>query len=316
MYKRLILFPVLVLALGGCVTFRAGAPPDVIDVIAHRGASHIAPENTMAAFRRAHEMGAHWFELDCYLSRDNEVVVFHDATLERTAGVQGRVADNDLAYLRTLDVGSWKAPHFAGEPLPTLGEALDFAKHKIGVYVEIKNMNDDSALMAQLLDLASSTPIMTPELAHTIATAVEASGTRNLELTRKCIALIRERNMQRSIVIQSFSPIICAVARIEAPEMRVELLSGVEADEHADWEATLRWAYLLNVDGLNLSGKGLTPGRLAVVQASGKRVAVWTINHPAEMRQFAAWGVNAIITDRPDLCLRTLGQQDRNLRVR
>ncbi len=316
MYKYLIVLPVLAIVASGCVTFHAGAPPGVIDVIAHRGASHDAPENTMAAFRLAYDMGADWFELDCYLTSDDAVVVIHDATLERTTGVQGRVVDSDLAYLRTLDAGSWKAPDFAGEPLPTLGEALDFAKHKIGVYVEIKNMNDDSALMAHLLDLASGHPILTPELARRVMTAVEASGTRNLELTRKCIALIRARHMERDIVIQSFSPIICAVARIEAPEMRVELLSGVEADKHADWEMTLRWAYLLDVDGLNLSGKGLTPGRLAVAQASGKSVAVWTINHPADMRRFAAWGVNAIITDRPDLCLRALGRQGRRLQDR
>lgn len=297
--------------LSGCVTFRAGGPPGAVEVIAHRGASHNAPENTLAAFKLAHEMGADWFELDCYLTRDGEVIVIHDKTLERTTGVEGNVVDFDLATLQTLDAGSWKGARFAGERLPTLGEALDFARNRIGVYVEIKSVADDSALMAQLLELATEHPVMTPALAQKMIAAIEADGTRNLELARACIALIRERDMERDIVIQSFSPIVCAVARIEAPDMRVELLSGVESDKHADWEMVCRLTFLLDVHGLNLSAKGLTPGRLATVQAAGKRVAVWTVNDAPDMRRFADWGVNAIITDRPDLCLRVLGRSPR-----
>ena len=69
----------------GCVTtYRAGAPEGCIDVIAHRGASAYAPENTMAAFRLAAEQGADWFELDCTLTKDGEVIVIHDNDVERT----------------------------------------------------------------------------------------------------------------------------------------------------------------------------------------------------------------------------------------
>jgi glycerophosphoryl diester phosphodiesterase len=308
---RLLSFAVLIalaFLVAGCATTGPGAPRGQVAVIAHRGASHDAPENTLAAFRLAHEMGADWFELDCRLTRDNVVIVMHDDTLERTAGVEGRVADFDFAELRKLDAGRWKDPRFAGEMLPTLEEALETAKKRIGVYVEIKNMEDDTALMARLLQTAAETPVMTPLIAKRMILAIEESGTRNLALTRNTIAVIRALRMEKEVVIQSFSPVICAVARIEAPDLRVELLSGVEQDDSALWEQVCRWVFLLDLHGLNLNAKGITPGRLATIQGAGKTVAVWTVNHPGDMKTFAYWGVNALITDRPDLCLNVLGR--------
>jgi len=299
---------VAVLLCAGCATFRPGAPAGTIDVIAHRGASQRAPENTLAAYRLADEMGADWFELDGHLTRDQGVILIHDDDLERTVGIKANVSDYDLEALRQMDAGSWKNERFAGEPLPTFAEALNFAKNRIGVYVEIKNMTDDTALMATLLEMAADHPVMTPSLARQFMDAIEASGTRNLTLTRNTIALVRERRMEKGVVIQSFSPIVCAIARIEAPDMRVELLSGVEADKHDEWELVCRWVFLLDVHGLNLSAEGVTPGRLAAIQSAGKAMAVYTIDDTKEMKKFAFWGVDAIITNCPDLCLRTLGR--------
>ena len=121
-------------------------------VIAHRGASAYAPENTLAAFQLASDMKADWFELDCTLTKDGEVIVIHDDTVDRTTPAEGRVADLTLAELKTLDAGTWRDPEFADERLPTLGESLDFAKGKIGVYIEIKDSDDDSALREQILE--------------------------------------------------------------------------------------------------------------------------------------------------------------------
>ena len=296
------------LAASGCATFRAGAPAGAIDVIAHRGASQDAPENTMAAFRLAREMGADWMELDCHLSKDNEVVIIHDSDLERTTGYKGLVEENDLAFLKGLDAGAWKAPRFAGERIPTFAECLDFAKGTMGVYVEIKNSADDTALMGQILKEAEAYPVMTPECAANIMKAIEASGTRNLELTRKNIALIRERGMEKDVVIQSFSPIICAIARIEAPEMRVEALSGVKVEEHDMWELVTRWLFLLDLDGLNISHESMTPGRMAAIKQAGKSVAVWTVDDPEIMRKAVSLGADAIITNCPDRALRALNR--------
>ena len=298
-----------VLLCAGCATFQPGAPTGVVDVIAHRGASQRAPENTLAAFRLAHEMGADWFELDCHLTKDSGVIIIHDATLERTVGIVENVADHDLDALQQMDAGTWKNARFAGEPLPTLGESLDFAKDRIGVYVEIKNVADDTVLMGELLQLAEEHPVLTDSLATQFMAAIEASGTRNLTLTRHCIQEIRKRNMEKGVVIQSFSPVICAITRIEAPDIRVELLSGVETDKHAEWEQVCRWVFLLDVDGLNISAKGITPGRLAAIQSAGKTMAAYTVDEPTEMGRLASWGVDAIITNRPDICLEVLGRK-------
>lgn len=292
----------------GCATFRAGAPEGVVNVIAHRGASQDAPENTLAAFRLARDMGADWFELDCHLTRDGEVVVIHDSELERTTGDKGIVEDSDLAYIKGLDAGNWKNPKYAGERIPTFAESLDFAKGTIGVYVEIKNSADDTALMQQILQETDSCTVMTPDCSRKIMAAIEANGTRNLELTRKTIAQIRERGMERDIVIQSFSPIICAIAKIEAPEMRIEALSGVKVDEHDMWELVTRWLFLLDLDGLNISHESMTPGRMATIKQSGKSVAVWTVDDPEIMKRAVSLGADAIITNCPDRALRALNR--------
>jgi len=303
------LFVTLTLLLAsGCATFRAGAPAGAIDVIAHRGASQDAPENTLASFRLAKEMGADWMELDTHLTRDGEVVVIHDSELERTTGDKRLVEECDLADLKSLDAGAWKAPRFAGERIPTFAECLDFARNNVGVYVEVKNSADDTALMGQILKESEPYTVMTPECAANIMKAIEASGTRNLELTLKTIALIRERGMEKDVVIQSFSPIICAIARIEAPEMRVEALSGVKIDEHDMWELVTRWLFLLNLDGLNISYESMTPGRMATIKQAGKSVAVWTVDEPEIMHKAVSLGADAIITNCPDRALRALNR--------
>src|SRR5438552_7543288 len=88
-------------------------------IIAHRGASALAPENTLAAFHKAKEIGAKWVEFDCMLASCGEVVVIHDETLDRTTNGLGRVIDYPYSYLKTLNAGSWFNPIFADEKIPT-----------------------------------------------------------------------------------------------------------------------------------------------------------------------------------------------------
>lgn len=98
--------------------------PDRVRVIAHRGASSDAPENTMAAFERALELGADGFEFDVQLTSDGHPVVVHDTMLDRTTNGTGPVFHASLAEVRSLDAGSWFGPDFAGERVPTLEEVL------------------------------------------------------------------------------------------------------------------------------------------------------------------------------------------------
>jgi glycerophosphoryl diester phosphodiesterase len=108
-------------------------------IIAHRGASGHAPENTLSAFQRAVELGARFIETDLHLTRDARFVAIHDATLERTTNGHGPVKDRTLAELRELDAGMWFDRQFMGEQIPTLEETLQFGRqHDVIFYLEIK----------------------------------------------------------------------------------------------------------------------------------------------------------------------------------
>lgn len=112
----------------------------MFDLIAHRGASKEAPENTISAFQRAVEMGADWIELDVHLSADNIPIVIHDPFLKRTTNstTQERVTDLTYEQLKELDAGSWFSPNFKNEKIPTLDDVLALDRHRKGLMIEIK----------------------------------------------------------------------------------------------------------------------------------------------------------------------------------
>src|SRR5712692_8726274 len=115
------------------------AGSDELLIIAHRGASGHAPENTLAAFKKAVALGAAFIETDLQLTRDAHFVAIHDDTLDRTTNGEGKVHDRTLAELRKLDAGSWFGSEFAGERIPTLEEILGFSKkNDVVFYLELK----------------------------------------------------------------------------------------------------------------------------------------------------------------------------------
>ena len=313
MYARRLRGIVLtgVIAMTGCATtWQAGAPDGAIDIIAHRGASAYAPENTLAAFALAAEMKADWFELDCTLSEDGEIIVIHDDSVDRTTDGAGRVASLPLSELKGLDAGAWKAAEFAGERLPTLGEALDLARERqIGVYIEIKNSHDDSSVMNKIIDMSEGHRRFRPSVKRQLIPIIRDSGSRNFPLTQKCIEAIRERDMERQVVIQSFAPIVCTIALHEAPEIRTELLGGKDEEKPHRWPMYLRWAELMDVDGFNTDNSTLDENVLAQFHADNMTTAVWTVDKEDDMRRLAQWGVDAIITNKPDVCLRVLAEE-------
>ena len=154
-------------------------------MIAHRGASGTCPENTLAAFRRAEALGAHMIELDVQLTRDRELVVIHDWTLERTTDGRGPVRDHRLAELERLDAGGWFAPAFRGERIPTLAQVLGAVA--LPVNVELKPAGDEG------LD----------ECALAVASAADALG---------------------RIVFSSFDPTILERLRARSPEATLAVL--------------------------------------------------------------------------------------------
>jgi glycerophosphoryl diester phosphodiesterase len=151
---------------------------EIMLVIAHRGASGHAPENTLAAFKRAVALGASFIETDLQLSRDARFVAMHDETVNRTTNGQGKVSDLTLAELRGLDAGSWFGSEFSGERIPTLEEILEFSKrHDAVFYLELKptgSWGGEHALVGALRQ--------TGEIARTVVISFDA---RILEALRR-----------------------------------------------------------------------------------------------------------------------------------
>jgi glycerophosphoryl diester phosphodiesterase len=125
-------------------------------IVGHRGAMGHAPENTLASFARALELGVDAIELDVHLSQDGEVVVIHDEQLERTTNGRGLVRDHSLASLKTLDAGSSFSPDFQGESIPTLAEVFELVADRVPLVIEIKNLPMPHAdIEARVLDVAA-----------------------------------------------------------------------------------------------------------------------------------------------------------------
>jgi glycerophosphoryl diester phosphodiesterase len=276
------------------------------EVVAHRGSSAEAPENTLAAFRKAREDRARWFELDCSLSADGEVVVIHDGTVDRTTNGSGTVDQMTFAELRTIDAGSWKSTEFADERIPTLGEALDLARRGFGVYIEIKDRYGDKGLAERLADITQGRPMRDPALRRELLKAAEDFGTPNLDLARKVVRDVRARKAEKRVVVQSFSPVLCVLVRAEAPELRVELLASDGLETAEGWDRAVLICERFGFHGLNPNHKHLTPERIAGLHARGLTTAAYTVDDPVRMAELAAMRVDRIITNLPALCRETL----------
>lgn len=241
-------------------------------IIAHRGASNDAPENTRAAVRLAWERGAPAVEIDVHLSRDGNVVVIHDASTRRVAGVDRPVAEQTLAELRALDAGRWKGERWAGERIPLLSEVLTTVPEGGRLVIEVK------------------------------------SGPATLPGVQR--ALIETRTPPGSAEIITFDIETARQARLLWPDRRVLGLAAVRKEQQSApsdvWlTPLLSTARELRLDGLDF---GVFPGldRDAVqrVKSAGLLCYVWTVNDPAEARRLAAAGVDAITTDRADVMMK------------
>jgi glycerophosphoryl diester phosphodiesterase len=116
---------------------------DDVEITAHRAGATVAPENTVAALRRAIEDGADWAEIDVQLTADGAVVVIHDSDLRRVGGRPGRIGQMTLAEVQQVDVGKWFDPAFAGERVPTLDELITAAGDGIRLNIELKPHGED-----------------------------------------------------------------------------------------------------------------------------------------------------------------------------
>lgn len=131
-----------------------------VHVCGHRGYSLAAPENSLSALEAAKEAGATTCEIDIVLTKDEEIVVCHDLSLERISNGHGLIANKTLAEIQSLDAGSWFGEEFAGEPIPTLRETLEYARNNLGLVIEIKERQRVDKLIEKLGGLLEETAML------------------------------------------------------------------------------------------------------------------------------------------------------------
>jgi glycerophosphoryl diester phosphodiesterase len=242
-------------------------------VIAHRGASGHAPENTMASFQRAVDLGARFIETDLQLTRDARVIAIHDFTFDRTTTGTGEVHLLPLNQVRALDAGSWfgdrDGKSYAGEKVPVLEEILDFAKLNDAIfYLEIKSGQ-------------------TWGIEHVV------------------VATLRDRNASARVMIISFDPAaLDTVHRLDST-MMTGLLCEIPSTDLV--ERTVR----AGARQLVARGDLITAAVTEKAHRAGLQVVAWTINEVEQMRQVIEAGVDGIITDYPDRAFAVLRESGR-----
>lgn len=241
------------------------APPGQLEIVAHRGYSARAPENTLAAIERAIAAGADAVEWDVHLTADGVPVVIHDDSLERTTTGMGRVRDHTLAQLRALDAGRWFGPGFAGEPIPTLAEALARTRRRVArVYTEIK-AGADEAEVDRILDLVR---------------AVDRTGDCVfISFDWRALARIREREARAYVGYI-----------LDDAGLYDEALERAAGDARALLDLDCRLVLAERSLGLRAAERGVP-------------VAVWTVNLPEHAERLRHAGVTRFTTNEVEALL-------------
>lgn len=240
-------------------------------IFAHRGASAHAPENTLASFELALAQGADAIELDAKLTTDGQVVVIHDATVDRTTGAHGRVKNMSLADLRALDAGSFYSKEFVGEKIPLLQEVFETVGKRLFINVELTNYNSPRD--------------------HLVETV--------------CM-LVKKFNLQKRVMFSSFLPSNLSKAQSYLPEVPCGLLA-LESLMGA-WARSFGFAFG-KYAALHPYLSDVTREQVQRVHRLKGRVHVWTVNKEADMRRLFDWGVDGIFTDDPQLAVQVRGEK-------
>ena len=235
------------------------------EVQAHRGASAVAPENTIAAFRAAAEQGARWVELDVALLADDTLVVIHDDSIDRTTSGKGSLGALTYADVAGLDAGAWFDAKFAGERLSTLAEVIKaLGEFGLSANVEIKQHKHHKSLD---------------------------------QLVRAVQADINKRDPNTGIMISSFDPEALGAMHALEPDLEMAMLWDRPPE---DWAERLK---TIPATTIHMHYKALSIGLLEETSKNGIKVRAWTCNNPVELVSFWGAGLTGVITDNPKLFL-------------
>lgn len=235
------------------------------EIIAHRGYSAVAPENTLAAVEKALEVGADAVEWDVHVASCGTPVLIHDTSLGRTTNGFGPVRRRSLLQLQSLDAGAWFDPAFAGERIPSLAEALEHVKGRVGrVYTEVK-------------------------------------GYRELEDLDRMARIVRDADLAYDTVFISMDWGI--LERIAGQDSTVGI--GYIVDERKRWDEALERATPLARAIVDVDHRILLrePELVAEARDRGIDVAVWTVDDPAEAEVLRRAGVGRFTTNQVERLL-------------
>lgn len=239
-----------------------------VQVIAHRGASGIAPENTIIAFKKAIEMGSDAIETDVQMTKDGHLVLIHDEKLERTTNGTGWVKDYTLSELQSLDAGRWFSRSFAGEPIPTVDELLDLIYNtKLWVNIEIK-------------------------MGFVLYPGIE----------EKLVEKVREYQLQDRVIISSFNHYSIDLIKKIDPNMETAVLYSEGLYEPWNYAERLGARFLHPSKGV------LSREIVMGAHSKGIKVHPYTINDEKGMLKYIKMGVDGIITNFPDKLISILEQ--------
>jgi len=246
---------------------------DRVLVIAHRGGAGLAPENTLAAFRKAVELRADLVELDVHLCMDSEPVVIHDDIVDRVAriynvlpGTNAAVKRMSLTEIKSLDVGSWFAPEYSNERIPTLREALELLKGKTKVIIEIKR---GIGYYPGIVD--------------------------------KVLGNIKAMKLERDVTLVSFDLPTLYAAREKAKDISL----GIVFDT-ATWEYILKTSKILRSTSIFPNKELVTAGWVNKAHTMGLNLYPYTIDEEEDMLSMIRMGVDGIVTNRPDILFKLL----------
>lgn len=244
-------------------------------IIGHRGASAVAPENTMAAFREALAVGADGIEFDVRLTRDGVPVVIHDNTLRRTGGLPHRVVDLTSAEINKIDVGSWFAQKkgfppgtFANETVPSLAELFTlFQSNNSTLYLEMKC----------------------------------DSPSEQRPLAEACVRAIAEHSLKERVIVECFQLPALKILREIDPDIKTVALfepSFTNPSVLSD-QRIIDQALAVGAAALALHHRLARESLVQKAKAAGLHVAVWTVDDPAWIERAHAIGIDALITNDP-----------------
>jgi glycerophosphoryl diester phosphodiesterase len=235
-----------------------------VDNVAHRGATGYAPENTIAAFDKGVEMKADYIEIDVQRSKDGELVIIHDNTVDRTTDGTGYVKDLTFEQIRSLDAGSWKGEQFTGEKIPTFDEILDRYHGKTGILIELKS------------------PELYPGIEGQVAQKLKE---RNLD-----------KPQNEKIIIQSFNFESMKITNNLLPKVPIGVLTSNRA--HTTEQALKEFATY--ADYFNPSYGIVSKELVDQVHSLGMKIQSWTVRSHEAAQFLLDMNVDGIITDYPD----------------